>query len=84
MKGPKDVYNTWDRAQKHLGDLVPDDPKWAEYPKSLVESRKTTAYKVKRALDTKVGDAPLLVDRDGAVVLPSTLRNFSLFIISPS
>ena len=48
------MYDTFDRAAKHLGDLVPDDPNWAEYPKSLVESRKTTAYKVKRALDTKV------------------------------
>ena len=54
MTGPTDVYNTYDRAMKHLGDLVPDDPNWAEYPHSLVESQTTTEYKVKRALDTKV------------------------------
>ena len=56
MKGPKDVYDTYTRAAKHLGDLVPGDPNWAEYPGSLVQSRKTTAYKVSRALNTKVND----------------------------
>jgi len=66
MTGPKDVYSTYNRAMKHLGDLVPDDPNWAEYPHSLVESRKATAYKVKRALDTKVNDP--LDDADYGIV----------------
>ena len=56
MKSKEDVYNTYDRAAKHLGDLVPEDPTWAEYPKSLVESRATKAYGVKSALDIKVND----------------------------
>jgi hypothetical protein len=30
-------------------DLVPGDPNWAEYPKSLVQSRDSTEYKVRRA-----------------------------------
>jgi len=56
MTGPGDVFSTYQRAAKQLGDLVPGDPNWAKYPKSLVQSRKATAYKVKMALDTKVND----------------------------
>jgi len=56
MKGPGDVYSTYDRAAKMLGDLVPGDPNWAKYPEALVQSRKATSYKVKRAMDTKVND----------------------------
>lgn len=56
MTGPSDVHDTFVRAAQHLGDLVPDDPKWSEYPASLVQNRADTAYKVKMALDTKVND----------------------------
>jgi len=44
------------RVDEHLGGTLPEDPDWGQYPKSLVEDRKTRQARVRRGLSIKTYD----------------------------
>ena len=50
------AVDTLARARKHLGDQLPEDPEWTDFPSRLVEDRGSSAARMRDAANTKVFD----------------------------